>query len=130
MLSNSAKTALTNALSALQTGDAGAWRALAPLSALAASGTSITIDFTTEAELGAPLIIARTPTNQCSLPACLTPRQREVAAALGKGLSNKEIARKLQISPATVKDHVGVILAAVGLTSRAAFIAKFHGAIL
>lgn len=40
----------------------------------------------------------------------LTPRQTEVLIELGKGLSNKEIARVLTMSPSTVKVHVAAIL--------------------
>jgi DNA-binding NarL/FixJ family response regulator len=36
----------------------------------------------------------------------LTPRQREIAGLVAKGLSNKAIARKLGISVDTVKWHV------------------------
>ncbi|MBV8088998.1 MAG: response regulator transcription factor, partial [Alphaproteobacteria bacterium] len=36
----------------------------------------------------------------------LAPREAEVVAALGDGLSNKEAARRLGISPNTVKFHV------------------------
>jgi DNA-binding NarL/FixJ family response regulator len=40
----------------------------------------------------------------------LTPRQTEVLKELGKGLSNKETARELNMSPSTVKVHVAAIL--------------------
>ena len=36
----------------------------------------------------------------------LTPRQAEIVAQLGRGLSNKAIARALGIAPATVKKHL------------------------
>lgn len=39
----------------------------------------------------------------------LTPRERDVAAQLAGGASNKEIARKLDITPRTVKAHMGAI---------------------
>jgi RNA polymerase sigma factor (sigma-70 family) len=35
----------------------------------------------------------------------LTPREREVMRAATDGLSNKEIARRLEISPRTVENH-------------------------
>jgi len=48
----------------------------------------------------------------------LTTREREVLELLGQGLSNKLIARKLQISEHTVKFHVSSIYAKLGATSR------------
>lgn len=48
----------------------------------------------------------------------LTPRQREVLRELGKGRSNQEIARVLEISIATVKLHVNAILQALGVRNR------------
>lgn len=41
---------------------------------------------------------------------CLTPREREVIALIDRGLSNKQIARTLQIELPTVKNHVHAIL--------------------
>lgn len=40
----------------------------------------------------------------------LTQRQTDVLQEMGKGLSNKEIARELDMSPSTVKVHVAAIL--------------------
>lgn len=48
----------------------------------------------------------------------LTPRQSEVLALLLKGLPNKLIARELNVSVDTVKDHVAAVLRALGVTSR------------
>jgi DNA-binding NarL/FixJ family response regulator len=49
----------------------------------------------------------------------LTARESEVLRFLGRGLSNKEIARELNLSIATVKHHVHNVLAKLGLVSRA-----------
>jgi DNA-binding NarL/FixJ family response regulator len=48
----------------------------------------------------------------------LTAREREVLGLLGQGLSNKMIARDLQISEHTVKFHVSSIYAKLGAASR------------
>ena len=48
----------------------------------------------------------------------LTPRQTDVLAWLLKGLPNKLIARELNVSVDTVKDHVAAVLRALGVYSR------------
>lgn len=48
----------------------------------------------------------------------LSERERTVAAHIARGLSNKEIASALDISEATVKKHVGRVLAKLGLQDR------------
>lgn len=53
-----------------------------------------------------------------SARAGLTPRQAQVAALVADGLSNKEIARRLALSPATVKSHVAQVIAALGASNR------------
>jgi len=51
-------------------------------------------------------------------PSPVTERQRSVLRLLARGLSNKEIARELNVSPATVKVHVGQLIAALGAVNR------------
>ena len=51
-------------------------------------------------------------------PADLTPREREVAALLGEGLSNAALAERLFISPRTAAVHVSNILSKLGMSSR------------
>ena len=48
----------------------------------------------------------------------LTPRQIEVARLLAQGLSNKEIAQQLAVSPATIKAHVAQVIAVTGARNR------------
>ena len=48
----------------------------------------------------------------------LTPRQQEVAALICGGYTNREIARRLNISVSTVKTHIRSILPKFGLNSK------------
>ena len=50
--------------------------------------------------------------------AALTPRQREVLCLLSEGLSNREIAKHLQLAEITIKMHVSGILRALNVTTR------------
>jgi HD-GYP domain-containing protein (c-di-GMP phosphodiesterase class II)/DNA-binding CsgD family transcriptional regulator len=52
-------------------------------------------------------------------PAGLTDREVEVLRLLGSGLSNKQVARKLTLSPKTVGHHVEHIYAKLGVSTRA-----------
>ncbi len=59
-------------------------------------------------------------TTQVQTDNCLTRREREVALLVKQGLSNKQIARELEISPATVKNHVHMILEKLNMPRRGA----------
>jgi predicted ATPase/DNA-binding NarL/FixJ family response regulator/DNA-binding XRE family transcriptional regulator len=63
------------------------------------------------------------------LPGNLTARQAEVLRLLADGLSNKEIAARLYLSPGTVERHLGTIYRKLGLGGRvdAARYAVEHG---
>jgi DNA-binding NarL/FixJ family response regulator len=61
--------------------------------------------------------------------AALTEREREVLVEIANGFANPEIARRLYLSEATVKTHVGRVLAKLGLRDRvqAVIFAYDHG---
>jgi DNA-binding NarL/FixJ family response regulator len=48
----------------------------------------------------------------------LTPREREVAALVAEGLTNREIAQRLYLSERTAQNHVQHILTKLGLPNR------------
>ena len=122
-MDDAAISSISEALRALQAADgAVSPEALAPLAALGRQGLRLTLDLDASRKLGAPLVIARGGPGIDLSP--LTPRQTEVALLVATGLSNKDIARMLGLSVATVKDHVHAILTRLGLASRAALIAK------
>ncbi|MET9618958.1 ATP-binding protein [Kitasatospora indigofera] len=52
-------------------------------------------------------------------PNPLTAREQQVAELVAQGMSNKQIAAKLVISPRTVEGHVDHVLTKLGFTSRA-----------
>jgi DNA-binding NarL/FixJ family response regulator len=53
-------------------------------------------------------------------PGALTAREAEVLALLARGFANKEIARRLGITPKTVSSHVEHVYTKLGVGSRAA----------
>ena len=57
----------------------------------------------------------------------LTPRQLEVLRAVARGLTDKEIARELSLSPRTVEMHVARALAALECANRAQAVGKAKG---
>lgn len=60
--------------------------------------------------------------------ALLTEREREVALAIGRGLSNAEISRSLYLSVPTVKAHVSRILDKLGADNRVQIAITVHDA--
>ncbi|OWA12718.1 DNA-binding response regulator [Streptomyces sp. CS159] len=77
----------------------------------------------TRAAAPAPGEAARQP-----LPDDLTPREREVLALIGQGLSNRGIAEKLFISEATVKTHINNLFAKAHIRDRADAVRRALGA--
>ena len=56
----------------------------------------------------------------------LTEKEREVFAAVARGLSNTEIAGQIFASESTVKTHVGAILRKLGLRDRVQIVVFAH----
>lgn len=56
----------------------------------------------------------------------LTPRECDVACGVYEGLSNKEIARSLDISPWTVSSHLRQVFAKLGITRRVELCRMWH----
>lgn len=71
----------------------------------------------------------RAPSVSPAAIGALTPRERQVLACVGEGLSNQQIARRLDITETTTKTHVSRILAKLDLRSRvqAAIVAQELG---
>ena len=61
---------------------------------------------------------AEPPVGSRDAVAELTPRERDVLNCLGLGLSNQQIAERLQMAESTTKTHVSRILTKLGLRSR------------
>ncbi|TCC38126.1 response regulator [Kribbella speibonae] len=57
-------------------------------------------------------------------PSPLAARERQVLELVAKGTSNRDIARELFISEATVKTHLSHVFTKLGVTDRAAAVAK------
>ncbi|MGW7331844.1 response regulator [Streptomyces sp. NPDC054840] len=71
------------------------------------------------AEFAAPRPARPAPTpERAAAVASLTRREREVLSALGEGLSNAEIAVRLEMAEATAKTHVSRLLGKLELRSR------------
>jgi DNA-binding CsgD family transcriptional regulator len=56
----------------------------------------------------------------------LTPREREIVQHIVDGETHKEIARALDISPATVRNHTQAVLIKLGARNKAALIKLVH----
>ncbi len=89
----------------------------------------ITIDFHATRDLNQPMVVLRMNGDNQPAPCLqsLSKRERQIAALITDGRSNKEIAKQLFLALATVKDHVHRILHKTGLSNRAAVAAAVQG---
>lgn len=78
-----------------------------------AGQSAIPLDLVNAAMRSTPL-----PGREADLSRLLTARERDVVERIARGLTNKEIARELDISPATVKVHVERIIGKLGVADR------------
>ncbi|MEV6053612.1 response regulator transcription factor [Streptomyces sp. NPDC052107] len=60
---------------------------------------------------------AQTPSVPAEL-ASLSPRERDILALIGDGLTNREIGKRLYLSEKTVKNHISRMLAKLGVQRR------------
>lgn len=63
-------------------------------------------------------LVATSPQRAAQTLALLTAREQQVALAAAKGFSNKEIARKLDITERTVKAHLSATFERLGIRDR------------
>jgi DNA-binding NarL/FixJ family response regulator len=90
----------------------------------------ITLDLRATERLGTPLVLVRIPEAAATAVTLdgLTRRESQVCALIAQGRSNKQIAARLSITPATVKDHVHKILQKTGSPNRAAIAVAYQAA--
>lgn len=110
-----------------QRGDRPAHAEILALAGAVPADVAVTVDLEAEAELGHPLVVLRPISREAPVLASLTPREREVAALVAKGLKNREIAEVLGISIGTVKDHVHHIYEKTGFETRAELASAWRG---
>lgn len=79
-------------------------------SLLAPAVTRVLIEAFVAATPDDPSTLRREPVRDTTRLDVLTPREREILALVGTGMSNQEIAARLVLSPLTVKTHVSRLL--------------------
>jgi DNA-binding CsgD family transcriptional regulator len=67
---------------------------------------------------------ARQPRARTGQPGALTTRQREIAELVAQGLTNRQVAERLFMSPKTVDAHLSQIFSRLGISSRAALASR------
>lgn len=105
------------------------WRPASPGRPILVQGDAGVLDaVVVPSPIGPHVLLLRPhePTTSTLKAAGLTRRQVEVALALAGGGTNAEIARTLGIAPGTLKKHLEHIFDRLGVTNRAAAIARVH----
>lgn len=72
----------------------------------------------------APVVASKLMSRMREPAVHLTPREHDVLACLGRGLSNQEIGAELFLSQPTVKSHLARLYGTLGVPSRTAAVAK------
>lgn len=85
----------------------------AAIAQIRAGQSAVSLELVNAAMRAAPL-----PGREADLSRMLTGRERDVVALVAEGFTNKEIGRRLEISPATVKVHVERIIGKLGVADR------------
>jgi LuxR family maltose regulon positive regulatory protein len=64
------------------------------------------------------------PTSGARILNALSPRETDILTLIADGLSNKEIARSLDIGPETVKSHLKSVFTKLGVEKRAQAVSR------
>jgi non-specific serine/threonine protein kinase len=81
-------------------------------------GTDLSLDQAVGYALGEQAATPSPAPSRTGVPGVLTRREHQVAELIAEGLSTKEIATRLVISPRTAEGHIEHILIKLGFTSR------------
>jgi len=102
-----------------------------PIGGFADGLATLTEQFDRQAAPAAHSTVSVTCRRQSSgfpiLAIALSPRERGILLLICRGLSNKGIARELEIAPETVKSHVKQILLKLSARTRAEAVARAAG---
>jgi LuxR family transcriptional regulator, maltose regulon positive regulatory protein len=64
------------------------------------------------------------PTSSARILSALSPREADILTRIAEGLSNKEVARRLDIGPETVKSHLKSVFTKLGVERRAQAVSR------
>jgi DNA-binding CsgD family transcriptional regulator len=84
-----------------------------------AAGDAMTLEEAVADAVAAPPAATTATPAPVGPPGPLSPREREVAALVARGLTNRQLAAALGIAPRTANRHVEHVLTKLGVHSRA-----------